>query len=87
LGLRFTGDGFVPSERFATYRDRLGDRFVATEIDSSPGNPHGFGPKAHSVLTEEYVARPGHPTQVALDDVLTLFRRTLFAPSAPSAPA
>jgi dienelactone hydrolase len=42
LGLRFTGDGFVPAERFETLRRELGDAFVAVEIDSSPDNPHGF---------------------------------------------
>lgn len=40
LGLRFTGDRLVPPERFAALRDLLGDRFLAVEIDSGPGNPH-----------------------------------------------
>jgi dienelactone hydrolase len=78
LGLRFTGDKLVPAERFARLREELGDRFVAVEIDSSKANPHGFGPKAHSVLTEELVDEPGHPTRDALEQVLDLFRTRLL---------
>lgn len=84
LGLRFTGDSFVPDARFATLRARLGDRFEAVEIDSGPGNAHGFGPKAHSVLTEELRDEAGHPTRDAFDRVIELFRRTLLVGSAPA---
>src|SRR3546814_4570910 len=62
LGLRFTGDKLVPRERFEHLREALGDRFVAVEIDSSRGNPHGIPAIAHSVLTEHLVDEPGHPT-------------------------
>src|SRR5262245_51801710 len=77
LGLRFTGDGFVPAERFDTLRRELGDAFVAVEIDSSPANLHGIPTKAHSVLTAHFVDEPGHPTRDALDKVLELFRTRL----------
>ena len=53
LGLRFSGDAMAPAERFKTLKDRLGDSFEVIEIDSSPGNPGGFGRLAHSVLTRE----------------------------------
>lgn len=78
LGLRFSHDRLVPRERFAHLRDALGDRFVAVEIDSSPGNPHGNPRIAHSVLTEHLVDEPGHPTRDALDQVLDLFRDRLL---------
>lgn len=78
LGLRFTDDRACPPERFETLRRELGDRFVAVEIDSSPGNPHGNPRLAHSVLTEHLVDEPGHPTRDALDQVLELFRRRLL---------
>jgi dienelactone hydrolase len=82
LGLRFTADKLVPRERFAHLREALGDRFVAVEIDSSKGNPHGNPRTAHSVLTEHLVDEAGHPTRDALEQVLDLFRsRLLGAPS------
>jgi dienelactone hydrolase len=81
IGLRFTGDSFVPEDRFERLRQELGDGFVAVEIDSSPGNAHGFKKTAHSVLTEELVDEPGHPTRDALDKVLDLFKTKLLAPA------
>ncbi|MCB0957901.1 MAG: dienelactone hydrolase family protein [Acidimicrobiales bacterium] len=78
LGLRFTGDKLAPPERFARLRDELGDAFVGVEIDSSKGNVHGISASAHSVLTDELVDEPGHPTRDALDQVLDLFRRRLL---------
>ena len=77
LGLRFTGDRMAPGERFETLRRELGDSFVGVEIDSSKGNPHGIKAIAHSVLTEDLVDEPGHPTQDALNQVLDLFRTRL----------
>jgi dienelactone hydrolase len=78
LGLRFSNDRTVPADRFARLRDELGDSFVAVEIDSSPGNPHGIPRLAHSVLTEHLVDEPGHPTRAALEQVLELFRTRLL---------
>jgi dienelactone hydrolase len=77
LGLRFTGDKYVPKERFETLRRELGDRFIGVEIDSSEGNPHGIPKDAHSVLTEHLVDQPGHPTHDALNQVLTFFKDRL----------
>jgi len=70
MGLRFSEDAKVPAERFAGLRESLGDGFLAVEIDSSPGNPGGHAPSAHSVLTEDRVDEPGSPTRRALDQVL-----------------
>jgi hypothetical protein len=78
LGLRFTGDRLVPPARFETLRRELGDGFVAVEIDSSKGNAHGIRGAAHSVLTEDLVDEPGHPTRDALNQVLDLFRERLL---------
>ncbi len=79
LGLRFTDDRLCPAERFDRLRAELGDGFVAVEIDSSKGNPHGLPTRAHSVLTEHLVDEPGHPTREALDQVLDLFRTRLLS--------
>jgi dienelactone hydrolase len=77
LGLRFSQDRAVPDARWARYRTELGDNFIGVDIDSSSGNPHGIKKSAHSVLTEELVDQPGHPTKDALDRVLAFFRDRL----------
>jgi dienelactone hydrolase len=77
MGLRFTHDPAVPRARFDRLREELGDKFIAVEIDSSPGNPHGIPRSAHSVLTVHLVDEPGHPTRVALDQVIAFFRDRL----------
>jgi dienelactone hydrolase len=82
LGLRFSGDKASPPERFQTLRDKLGDRFIAVELDSSSGNPYGHPRAAHSVLTEHLDDREGTPTRAALDQVLD-FLATRLSPPAP----
>jgi dienelactone hydrolase len=79
MGLRFTGDRLVPAERFARLREELGDRFIAIEIDSRPGNPHGIPRLAHSVLSHDFVDEPGHPTRQAADRVIAFYRDKLSA--------
>lgn len=77
IGLRFTGDKVVPGARFRAIKEKLGDNFIAVELDSSPGNPHNHPKAAHSVLTEHLDDRPGTPTRAALDQVLEFFRSRL----------
>jgi dienelactone hydrolase len=79
LGLRFSHDKLSPPERFARLGRELGDAFLAIEIDSSPGNPYGIGARAHSVLTEDLVDEPGHPTREARDRVLAFLAERLRA--------
>ncbi len=83
LGMRFTHDPFCFEARFATLRRELGDAFIAVEIDSSPGNPHGHPKVAHSVVTEHLQDREGTPTRAALDQTLTFFREKLGVGSGP----
>ncbi len=83
LGLRFSNDPFCFEERFATLKRELGDAFIAVEIDSAPGNPHGHPKNAHSVLTEHLQDREGTPTRGALDQTLTFFREKLGVGSGP----
>ena len=83
LGLRFTNDPFCFPERFDTLRRELGDKFIAVEIDSAPGNPFGHPKQAHSVLTEHLVDDPGTPTRAALDQTLSFFREQLGVGSGP----
>lgn len=80
LGLRFSADKLCPEERFARLEAELGPNFVGVEINSDPGNPHGLRPRAHSVVTEDLIDEPGHPTAEALAQVLDLFRTRLVSP-------
>ncbi len=79
LGLRFSRDAMSPAARFRRLREELGDAFLAVEIDSSLGNPHHIPPWAHSVLSYDFVDRPGHPTRDAEDRVVAFFRDRLGA--------
>ncbi len=78
LGMRFTHDPMCPGARFETLRRELGEiGFTGIEIDSSPGNPHGNKRVAHSVVTNDLIDEEGHPTRLALDQVLSFFRDRL----------
>jgi dienelactone hydrolase len=83
LGLRFSNDSFSPPERFETLRRELGDKFIAVEIDSAPGNPYRHAKSAHSVLTEDLVDEEGAPTRAALERTLTFFRENLGVGTGP----
>ncbi len=77
LGLRFTEDRGATPERFETLRRELKEGFEGIEIDSSSDNPYGISPRAHSVLTADFVDEDGHPTREALERVLQLFNDRL----------
>lgn len=78
LGLRFSKDKLVPDDRFATLRERLGDAFEVIEIDSGPGNQHGFSRMAHSVLTDEVREVDGHPAYEARKRVVQFLTERLM---------
>ncbi|GFG67153.1 dienelactone hydrolase [Mycobacterium kubicae] len=77
LGLRFSADKLAPAERFATLKRRLGDAFEVIEIDSNPGNEHGFGRMAHSVLTDEVREVDGQPAYEARKRVVEFLTERL----------
>ncbi len=77
LGLRFSGDKMSPGERFTALKERLGDAFEVIEIDSGPGNAHGFGTMAHSVLTDEVREVDGHPAYEARKRMVEFLTRRL----------
>jgi dienelactone hydrolase len=77
LGLRFSGDPMAPKERFKTLKDRLGDAFEVIELDSSPGNSHGFGRMAHSVLTLEVREVENQPAYEARKRVVQFLKERL----------
>ncbi|OBK20306.1 dienelactone hydrolase [Mycobacterium asiaticum] len=77
MGLRFSADAMAPGERFKTLKDRLGDAFEVIEIDSKPGNEHGFGRMAHSVLTDEVREVDGQPAYEARKRVVEFLTERL----------
>lgn len=79
LGLSFRRDPYVPEQRFQFLKQRLGEGFVAVELDPSARHPAGFLPNPHSVLTDDLVDAPGEPTRAALDQVLALMRSKLLS--------
>jgi dienelactone hydrolase len=80
MGLRFSEDKLSPGERFATLKERLGDAFEVIEINSGPGNEHGFSRAAHSVLTLEVREVDGHPAYEARKRVVEFLTQRLAAP-------
>lgn len=78
LGLRFTDDIFVPTERFARLREEFGPNFLAVEIDSSRGNNKGIDIFAHSVLGVHYVDEPDHPTVLAESKAVAFIKERLI---------
>jgi dienelactone hydrolase len=78
IGLRFSEDKTAPRERFVTLKERLGDAFEVIDIDSGPGNQHGFGKMAHSVLTDEVREVDGHPAYEARKRVVEFLTQRLF---------
>jgi dienelactone hydrolase len=77
MGLRFSEDKLSPGERFATLKERLGDAFEVIEINSGPGNEHGFSRAAHSVLTLEVREVDGHPAYEARKRVVEFLTQRL----------
>jgi dienelactone hydrolase len=77
MGLRFSEDKTSPGERFTTLKERLGDAFEVIEIDSRPGNEHGFSRMAHSVLTNEVREVDGQPAYEARKRVVEFLTQRL----------
>ena len=77
MGLRFTNDWWVPTERFTTLKDRLGEAFEVIEIASHKDNDHGFKRSAHSVATREVREREGHPAFEARQRVVAFLHERL----------
>ena len=74
LGLRFQDDSFVPDERFAAFREALGDRFEAIEIAAKDAKPDPRM-RAHSVLTVHLNDEdPAGPTKKAEERVIAFLR-------------
>lgn len=77
LGFRFSHDFVCPGLRFERLALEFGDAFIGAELDSSPGNAHGFGRSSHSVLTHEFVDEDGHPAKDAFNQTVEFLRERL----------
>lgn len=79
LAYRFEGDAFCRAERFAAYRQALGQRFVARVLPDSAANAdtppffRQFVSTPHSVVTAHLVDEAGQPTLAARDEILAFF--------------
>lgn len=84
LGYRFAGDAFCRAERFATYSNALGDRFIGRVLPDEAANddvPPFFEkhvPTPHSVFTAHLRDREGEPTIAARDEIIEFFKLRLL---------
>ena len=85
IGLRFDNDKWCTGQRFAAYRQLLGDRFLEHVLPGSSANsdpPPFFRDLVvtpHSVVTAHLVDELGHPTVHARDMVLDFLRARLLS--------
>jgi dienelactone hydrolase len=83
MAYRFEGDRFCKSQRFAAYRQALGDRFVGHVLPDSAANPDipAFFKEViqapHNVVTVHLIDEAGQPTRKACDEILEFFARRL----------
>lgn len=85
LAFRFDGDHFCTAQRFAAYKQALGDRLETHELPDSAANldvppftkSHVTSP--HSVVTTHLIDAEGEPTLEARDRILAFFQERLSA--------
>jgi dienelactone hydrolase len=77
LAYRFKGDLFCKAQRFAAYKDALGDRFVGREFEDECANPNSPMKNPHSVVTLHLIDENDQPTRQAVDEIISFFRLRL----------
>ncbi len=83
LAYRFQGDKFCRAQRFAAYKEALGDRIIARTLPDEAANTDPppffkkYVPSPHSVVTAHLVDEKGHPTIEARDEILAFFKKRL----------
>lgn len=93
LAYRFEGDRYCRAERFAAYRQALGERFIARVLPDSAANPdvppffRNIVGGAHSVVTAHLIDEAGQPTAAARDEILAFFASRLLTGSDQAQPA
>jgi len=83
MAYRFQGDRFCTAQRFAAYKEALGDRFTgrvlpdtAANQDVAPFFEHVVA-SPHSVVTAHLIDEAGQPTIAARDEILGFFKHRL----------
>ena len=83
MAYRFEGDKFCMAQRFAAYKEALGDRFIGRVLPDSAANTD-LAPfferrvtTPHSVVTAHLIDEVGQPTIAARDEILGLFKHRL----------
>jgi dienelactone hydrolase len=83
MAYRFEGDRFCRAQRFAAYREALGERFVGRVLPDSAANPstpsffEHVVASPHSVVTAHLIDEAGQPTLAARDEILSFFTARL----------
>ncbi len=83
MAYRFQGDRHCQAQRFAAYRQALGERFVARVLPDSAANPETppffehVVASPHSVVTAHLIDEAGQPTIAARDEILAFFAQRL----------
>jgi hypothetical protein len=83
MAYRFKGDRFCKAQRFAAYKEALGDRFVGRVLPDSAANPETAPffervvASPHSVVTAHLIDEAGQPTIAARDEILSFFAQRL----------
>jgi dienelactone hydrolase len=83
LAYRFEGDRHCQAQRFAAFREALGERFEARVLPDSAANPDTTPffaqvvASPHSVVTAHLIDEAGQPTIAARDKILSFFGRRL----------
>jgi dienelactone hydrolase len=83
MAYRFAGDKFCMAQRFATYQEALGDRFLGRVLPDSAANTdlapfvQQYISTPHSVVTSHLIDEAGQPTIAARDEILRFLRHRL----------
>ena len=84
LAYRFEGDRYCQAQRFAAFREALGERFEARVLPDSAANPDTAPffaqvvASPHSVVTAHLIDEAGQPTLAARDEILAFFALRLL---------
>jgi dienelactone hydrolase len=77
LAFRFETDALCPPDRLRTIGNELKDGLHLRTVPTGPSQPGNIPDGSHSMLTGAYRHEIGHPTRVALDDILERFNAEL----------